>query len=111
MAGGRKSRTKTRRLLVQAYYQAQLAGHDLAELRKQFTAGEEFAAVDAEYFAELLQEIDVHRDELDVAISAHGPLEAGGFAECGFLELETGFAFHPEVEQATKTLRGAATGR
>jgi N utilization substance protein B len=50
-----------RRLLVQALYQRQLAGHDFAELANQFCG-------DADYFRELLRDILDREAELDAAV-------------------------------------------
>jgi N utilization substance protein B len=71
-----KSRTKTRRLLVQALYQAQLSGHSFAELQEQFAGQDEYLRVDSDYFANLLTEIDTHRVELDAAMGTYGHIPA-----------------------------------
>jgi N utilization substance protein B len=46
-----------RRLLLQALYQEQIAGHDTAELINQFSARDEFAAVDGDYFRAVLSDV------------------------------------------------------
>lgn len=48
------ARTRSRELLVQALYQMQITGHDLAELRSQFKARPDYRKVDQEYFDRLL---------------------------------------------------------
>lgn len=49
-----RARQRSRDLLVKALYQWQLAGHDEAELERQFSATPEFDRVDRRYFRELL---------------------------------------------------------
>lgn len=66
MARGRHG---ARRLLVQALYQRQLAGHDAGELIAQFSAGREFRGIDAEYFRILIGEIVGHEPSLDTLIA------------------------------------------
>lgn len=51
------ARSRARELLVQALYQMQIAGHDGAELQKQFRERRDYEKVDREYFDTLLQEI------------------------------------------------------
>jgi transcription antitermination protein NusB len=46
-----------RRLLLQALYQEQIAGNDTAELINQFSTGDEFAAVDGDYFRAVLSDV------------------------------------------------------
>jgi len=53
-SGGRHG---ARRLLLQALYQEQIAGHDVAELIEQFSSREEFSAVDEDYFCNVLRDI------------------------------------------------------
>jgi N utilization substance protein B len=57
-----------RRLLVQALYQRQLAGHDFAELANQFCGDADFGQVDGDYFRELLRDILDREAELDAAV-------------------------------------------
>jgi N utilization substance protein B len=66
-----RGRHGARRLLLQALYQRQIAGHDGAALREQFSAAEDFAAADGDYFIELLDEIVSGHAELDELIDAH----------------------------------------
>jgi transcription antitermination protein NusB len=51
---GARGRQRARELLVKALYQWQLAGHDLAELERQFTQSQDFTKVDKAYFRALL---------------------------------------------------------
>lgn len=60
----------SRRLLVQALYQRQLAGHTAAELATQFAAQKDFEKVDVEYFRRLLGEILADIPGLDALIAA-----------------------------------------
>lgn len=66
-SGGRHG---ARRLLLQALYQSQIAGHDSVELRRQFDDTDEFAAADGAYFHLLLDEILNATGALDRRIDA-----------------------------------------
>jgi len=59
------ARTKARRNAVQALYQWQLVGQDLAEIEAQFLAEYDMNKVDVEYFKELFREVPLHLHELD----------------------------------------------
>ena len=59
------ARTKARRNAVQALYQWQLVGQDLAEIEAQFLAEYDMKKVDVEYFRELFREVPLHLHELD----------------------------------------------
>lgn len=67
---GRQGRHGARRLLLQALYQHQVAGHGAGELLDQFCAQPQFAQVDGDYFRELLTEILASRQWLDERIAA-----------------------------------------
>ena len=69
-----RGRSGARRLLLQALYQGQLAGHDADELARQFSAQAEFKAIDSEYFLKLLAEIFASRDILDNDIYLFGDI-------------------------------------
>lgn len=58
------ARTRARELLLQALYQKQIAGHDAAELRRQFHEQQAFERVDQAYFDEALAAIC--RDEAEL---------------------------------------------
>jgi N utilization substance protein B len=51
------ARTRARELLVQALYQKQIAGHDFAELVRQFRTQTAYERVDQAFFDEALQTI------------------------------------------------------
>jgi N utilization substance protein B len=59
----------SRRLLVQALYQRQLAGHTGAEIVAQFSSQKDFEKVDVEYFRRLLGEILADTAGLDALIA------------------------------------------
>ena len=59
------SRHGARRLLLQALYQEQIAGHDVTELIGQFSQRDGFATVDADYFNAVLRDILSRSDELN----------------------------------------------
>jgi len=52
-----QGRHGARRLLLQALYQEQIAGHDVAELIAQFSARDEFPTVDGDYFRAVLKDV------------------------------------------------------
>jgi len=62
------SRHGARRLLLQALYQEQIAGHDVAELIEQFSVRDEFATVDSDYFCAVLKDVLSRTVELDELI-------------------------------------------
>jgi len=61
-------RSRTRALLAQALYQAQLAGHGRDELLEQFRHRQEFARVDSKMFQQLLSGIFENREKIDAII-------------------------------------------
>jgi len=65
-----RGRHGARRLLVQALYQNQIGGHDVATLIQQFSASKEFTGIDADYFLVLLDEVMEGKDALDAQIIA-----------------------------------------
>jgi len=66
MAG---SRTPARRLAVQALYQWQLAGQEIADIVAQFGEDPHANAEQQAYFAELLRGVLGHLDELDAQLA------------------------------------------
>ncbi|NLO81250.1 MAG: transcription antitermination factor NusB [Xanthomonadaceae bacterium] len=58
-------RTRARRRALQALYQWQIAGQDLADIEAQFEQEMDMSAVDMELFRELLHEVPARVDELD----------------------------------------------
>jgi N utilization substance protein B len=90
----------SRRLLVQALYQRQLAGHTAAEIVAQFSSQKDFEKVDVEYFRRLLGEILADTAGLDALIAGDAdrpvaqldPVEHA-ILWLGLLELRA----HPEI--------------
>ena len=62
------ARTRARELLLQALYQKQIAGHDGAELLKQFREQTAYKRVDQEFFDAALAAICATQEELEKAI-------------------------------------------
>ena len=62
------ARTRARELLVQAFYQMQITGHDLRELRRQFRERPEYLKVDQAYFDEVLSSVCADLPALEEAI-------------------------------------------
>lgn len=95
-----KGRNGARRILLQALYQIQIAGHDAARLKAQFAERPEYAAADSEYFEQLLDQIDESRAELDKEIEEFGDIPAAQLdpIEHAVLWIALAeFRFHPEV--------------
>lgn len=65
------ARRRARRLLVQALYQWQLGGADVAEIERQFRASDEWERVDGDFFHEVLRGVAAEAAALDARI---GPL-------------------------------------
>lgn len=59
------ARTKARRNVVQALYQWQLSGGDIAEIEAQFLSEYDMKKVDVDYFKELFKQIPLHLHEID----------------------------------------------
>lgn len=90
----------SRRLLIQALYQRQLAGHTAVEIAAQFAEQKDFGKIDVEYFRRLLGEILADTAALDALIAADAdrPLAQLDPVEhailwLGLMELKA----HPEV--------------
>lgn len=70
-AAGLKARRRAREFLIQALYQHQLTGHDAAELRRQFTDRDNFAAADQQYFDAVLGAVIERQQSLNQQIALH----------------------------------------
>jgi N utilization substance protein B len=64
-----QARSRARRYAMQALYQWDLSGSDLAEIERQFFDAEDFSKADAGYFIELLGAVHRHSDRIDRALS------------------------------------------
>jgi len=60
-----KARHRARRMAVQALYQWQLVGHDIADIEAQFLQANDVEDIDVPYFTEALHYIPSHIDTLD----------------------------------------------
>jgi len=90
----------SRRLLVQALYQRQLAGHTAAELVAQFSSQKDFEKMDVEFFRRLLGEILADTAALDALIAGDADRPVGQLdpVEHGILWLGlTELRAHPEI--------------
>ena len=95
--GGRRG---ARRLLLQALYQYQLAGHDAGDLLDQFQERPEFGSIDAPYFQQLLNEILEQTADLDSRFAEFSEIAPGQLdpVERAVLWIATAeIAQHPEV--------------
>lgn len=61
-------RKRARKLVLQALYQWQISGDNIAEIEAQFRTDNDFAKVDGSYFNELFREIPKQIGELDKQI-------------------------------------------
>ena len=64
-----QARTRARRYCMQALYQWDLSGMDLAEIQRQFFESEDFTKADGGYFIELLNGVKTHLESIDTHIS------------------------------------------
>jgi len=90
----------SRRLLVQALYQRQLAGHTLGEIVGQFSSQKDFEKVDVDYFRHLLGEVLADTASLDALIAgdADRPVEQLDPVEHAILWLGLAeLRAHPEI--------------
>lgn len=70
-----KQRNRARRFAIQAIYQWQLAGGQLADIKAQFIATNDYLRVDWPYFSRLVENVLKNLNELDAMIN---PLMAKG---------------------------------
>lgn len=66
-----QTRKQARKAAIQALYQWQIAGQDIAEIEMQFREERQNSKIDFEYFSELLHTIPTQVDELDGLIEPH----------------------------------------
>ena len=99
-----RGRHGARRLLLQALYQNQIAGHSCDELQTQFAADPGFASVDSEYFNTMLSAILADCEGLDarLQVAADRPIEQLDPVErsvlwIGLMELEARTDIPPRV--------------
>jgi transcription antitermination protein NusB len=64
-----QARTRARRYCMQALYQWDLSGLDMAEIQRQFFEAEDFTNADGGYFIELLNGVKSHIERIDSHIS------------------------------------------
>lgn len=90
-SGSTGARTRARELLLQALYQSQLAGHDTAELLRQFHEQVAYERVDQAYFDEQLPAILKRQAELEETIGTliDRPLDQLDPVEFGILLIGT----------------------
>jgi N utilization substance protein B len=95
-----RKRSRARSRALQALYQWQLTGQDVADIEAQFLAERDMGNVDAGYFGDLLRGVTSHLHELDDHAAPYldrgveqvDPVERA-ILRLGIYEL----AFHPEV--------------
>ena len=64
-------RTRARRLAMQALYQWDLSGSNLAKIETQFLEDEDFSKADKDYFHELLHQVPARLDEVEDAFAGY----------------------------------------
>ncbi len=95
-----RKRSQARRCVVQALYQWQVGGDEVAEADFEFLGANDARRVDQAYFRELLDEIRQHGEELDALIAPHvdRPLKEVDPVERAILRLGAcELAYHLEV--------------
>ena len=85
------ARARSRRLAMQALYQWDLSGMDLAEIRRQFAEAEDFHRADRDYFVELLKSVPARHEALDRDIAGYldRPMEQVDPVERAILRIAT----------------------
>lgn len=85
------ARARSRRLAMQALYQWDLSGMDLAEIQRQFAEAEDYPRADRDYFAELLQSVPARHESLDrdIAVYLDRPMEQVDPVERAILRIAT----------------------
>lgn len=97
MAGfSKEARSRARELTLQALYQAQIAGHDTAELLRQFRERPDYEHVDQPYFEEVLTAVSKRTPQFAERLSEYAdrPVEQLDPVELailliGYYELES----------------------
>jgi len=65
------ARARSRRFAMQALYQWDLSGMDLAEIQRQFAEADDFNRADRDYFIELLKSVPARLDPIDRDIAEY----------------------------------------
>ncbi|MCP5142806.1 MAG: transcription antitermination factor NusB [Chromatiales bacterium] len=76
-------RTQARGRILQALYQWDMTGEDVAEIDTQFRVNQEMDRVDVDYFSEVLRGVIGTVAELDAAIAPHSDI---ALADCDPIE-------------------------
>lgn len=71
MAAKRNSRSRARARVLQAIYQWQMTGQDIADIEAQFLGEQDMKGVDLDMFQHLLHEIPAHLRELDELLAPY----------------------------------------
>mgnify|MGYP001817093603 FL=1 len=85
------ARARSRRLAMQALYQWDLSGMDLAEIQRQFAEAEGFDRADRDYFVELLKSVPARHEAIDRDIAGYldRPMEQVDPVERAILRIAT----------------------
>jgi N utilization substance protein B len=65
------ARARSRRFAMQALYQWDLSGMDLAEIQRQFAEADDFNRADRDYFIELLKSVPARLEPIDRDIAEY----------------------------------------
>lgn len=68
-----KARGKSRRLAMQAIYQWQMTGDNIADIKQQFFEENNFTAIDTDFFSELVSGVASSISELDPLLEKNMP--------------------------------------
>ena len=85
------ARARSRRFALQALYQWDLSGMDLAEIQRQFAEAEDFGRADRDYFIELLKSVPARLESIDRDITEYldRPMEQVDPVERAILRIAT----------------------
>jgi N utilization substance protein B len=95
-----RARRNARRCALQAIYQWQVGGQDVAEIESQFLSGEDITRADAEYFGLLVRGVTARAAELDARLKPFldRPVEGLDPVELAILRIGAyEFSHHPET--------------
>jgi N utilization substance protein B len=95
-----RKRSQARSLAVQALYQWQVTGQDVADVVNQFLTTQDVRKFEVAYFRDLVSGVPTHLQQVDTALQSHldRPVEQVDLVERAILRLGAyELAEHPEI--------------
>jgi N utilization substance protein B len=95
-----RKRSQARSLAVQALYQWQVTGQDVADVVNQFLTAQDVRKFEVAYFRDLVSGVPTHLQQVDTALQPHldRPVEQVDLVERAILRLGAyELAEHPEI--------------